>query len=161
MSEPRLEELPAETCLRIVGRHHFGRVAVNDDEGPVILPVNYVLDGDAIVFRTGEGTKLDAALRGAPATFEVDGVDEPRRTGWSVLVRGTVREVTDGDEVARLRQLPIEPYPGGDRPRYVRLAAASVTGRRIPLPAAMPAEWFEVPDLGNIWYGRDGSDLLG
>lgn len=161
MPDPDLEELPAEACRRILERHHFGRVAVNDDDGPVILPVNYVLDGDAIVFRTGEGTKLDAAIRGAPATFEIDGVDESRRLGWSVLVRGTVVEVTDRGEVERLRRLPLEPYPGGDRSHYVRLGTGTVTGRRIPLPAAVPAEWFEAPDLGNIWYGRDGSDLLG
>jgi hypothetical protein len=39
---------------------------------PVILPVNYVVDGDAPVFRTDPGTKLDAAAEGAAVAFEGD-----------------------------------------------------------------------------------------
>ena len=51
-------------------------------------PVNYVVDQHSVLFRTDEGTKLDAASRGARVAFEVDGAEEATRTGWSVLVGG-------------------------------------------------------------------------
>jgi hypothetical protein len=76
-------------------------------------------------------------------------------------VRGRVAEVTDPAERERLGALPLEPYAPGERSHHVRLGTGSVTGRRVPLPATIPAEWFELPDLGNVWYGRDGTDLLG
>ena len=66
-----------------------------DDRGPVVFPVNFVLDRHRVVYRTGEGTKLDAAYRGSRVAFEIDGTDTAARTGWSVLVRGEAIEVTD------------------------------------------------------------------
>jgi uncharacterized protein len=147
--------------LGLLARHHFGRIAVNDDDAPVIFPVNYVLHEGDIVLRTGVGTKLEAAARGAPATFEIDGLDPERRMGWSVLARGTVREVRDPDERRALLHLPIESEVEGEDSPLVRLEADSVTGRRVHLSHRIPEEWLHVPDLGNIWYGIDGSDLLG
>jgi uncharacterized protein len=161
MREKHPEELSVEMCMDLLTRHHFGRVAVNDDGVPVIFPVNYVLHEGDIVFRTGVGTKLDAAYRVAPATFEIDGLDAKRRMGWSVLARGTVREVRDGEELDRLQGLPIESEVAGEDSHLIRLEAGSVTGRRVPLSRSIPREWLGVPDLGNIWYGVDGTDLLG
>jgi uncharacterized protein len=69
-----------------------------------------------VVFRTGEGTKLDAAIVGSRVAFEVDETDAAARTGWSVVVRGEAVEVTDPAELARLRKL-----------RWIR-------GRRAPRP---------------------------
>jgi nitroimidazol reductase NimA-like FMN-containing flavoprotein (pyridoxamine 5'-phosphate oxidase superfamily) len=57
-------------------------VAVVDDQGPVVFPVNFVLDRHMVLFRTDEGTKLDAAARGSRVAFEIDGTDEVARTGW-------------------------------------------------------------------------------
>jgi uncharacterized protein len=39
------------------------------------FPVNYFIMGDDILFRTGEGTKLDAARSGALVTIEADDTD--------------------------------------------------------------------------------------
>ena len=58
------------------------------------MPVNYVLDAEAPVFRTDPGSKLDAAAESAPVAFEVDAAEEVIRTGWSVF-RGALAEVTD------------------------------------------------------------------
>ncbi|MFL6046041.1 MAG: pyridoxamine 5'-phosphate oxidase family protein [Propionibacteriaceae bacterium] len=41
---------------------------------------------------TDAGSKLAAALRGAPVAFEVDVVDQKRQVGWSVVVRGRAEE---------------------------------------------------------------------
>ena len=109
----------------------LGRVAVVDDLGPVVFPVNFVLDRHTVVFRTEEGTKLHAASGGGKVCFEADGTDEAARTGWSVIVRGEITEVTDPAELARLRGLPLRPWAPGARDRYVRILPAVLTGRRI------------------------------
>jgi uncharacterized protein len=159
--ERELEHLDERTCRRLVERHHFGRVALNDDGGPVVLPVNYTVVDDTIVFRSGPGTKLTAATERVPVTFQIDDVDEERRLGWSVMVRGHLEEVTDPDERSRLEAEVIESFAPGERAHFLRISTGALSGRRVPLPRSIPAEWFERVDLGNVWYGQDGSDLLG
>ncbi len=133
MTGPRASwaELTRSECFRLLAAEHLGRVAVVDDLGPVVFPVNFVLDRHTVVFRTGQGTKLGAASRGSRVCFEVDGTDDAARTGWSVLVRGEATEVTDRDELARLAGMPLEVWAPGDRDRYVRILPAALTGRRI------------------------------
>jgi uncharacterized protein len=135
-AEPRpgaaiLQELTKAECFEYLANAHLGRLAVIDARGPVVFPVNYVLDRYTVVFRTEDGTKLHAALRGSRACFELDGTDAAGHTVWSVIVRGEVTEVTDRVELARLRRLPLKPCAPGDRDRYVRMLPAVVTGRRI------------------------------
>lgn len=129
--EARWQELTRSECFELLACEHLGRVAVVDDRGPVVIPVNFVLDRHMVVFRTDEGTKLDAASRGSRVAFEVDGSDAVARSGWSVLVRGEAVEVTDPAELARLRKLPLTPWAPGPKARYVRILPAALTGRRI------------------------------
>jgi nitroimidazol reductase NimA-like FMN-containing flavoprotein (pyridoxamine 5'-phosphate oxidase superfamily) len=96
-----------------------------------VFPVNYVLDRHTVVIRTEEGTKLAAASHGSRACFEVDGTDAATHTGWSVIVRGEVTEVTEAAELARLHDLPLQTWAPGARTRYVRILPATLTGRRI------------------------------
>ncbi len=135
--EPRLgaagwlRELTRAECFELLADEHLGRLAVVDDRGPVVFPVNYVLDRHTLVFRTEEGTKLHAASRGSPACFEVDRTDAAAHTGWSVVVRGEVTEVTDQAELARLRELPLQAWAAGARNHYVRMLPTALTGRLI------------------------------
>jgi uncharacterized protein len=144
MADPQLEVLAEEECWRLLGAHHLGRLALVDTKGPVIVPVNYGLDREreAPVFRTDPGSKLDAAVEAAPVAFEVDAADEATRTGWSVVVRGALAEVTDPGDLERLRALPLYPWAPGDKARYVRVRPASVTGRRIRIPDDLPFTWW-------------------
>lgn len=135
------QELTKSECFELLAAQHLGRVAVIDDRGPIAVPVNFVFDRYMVVFRTDEGTKLDAASRGARVAFEVDGTDAATRTGWSVVVRGEAVEVTDPAELARLRGLPLYPWAPGAKSRYVRILPALVTGRRISVPDGTPADW--------------------
>jgi nitroimidazol reductase NimA-like FMN-containing flavoprotein (pyridoxamine 5'-phosphate oxidase superfamily) len=135
----RWQELTKSECFELLASQHLGRVAVVDDRGPVALPVNFVFDRYMVVFRTEEGTKLDAASRSARVAFEVDGTDAATRTGWSVVVRGEAVEVTDPAELARLRRLPLYPWAPGAKSRYVRILPALVTGRRISGPGGTPS----------------------
>ncbi|HEY6311613.1 MAG TPA: pyridoxamine 5'-phosphate oxidase family protein [Streptosporangiaceae bacterium] len=127
----RWQELTKAECFELLAGEHLGRVAVTDDRGPVVFPVNFVLDRHTVVFRTEEGTKLHAAGRGSRVCFEADRTDQAARTGWSVIVRGEITEVTDPHELARLRELPLQVWAPGARDRYVRILPAVLTGRRI------------------------------
>ena len=128
------QELTKSECFALLSGVRLGRVAVVDDQGPIVFPVNFILDRHMVVFRTDEGTKLDAAARGSRVAFEIDGTDEAARTGWSVLVRGEAAEVTDPAELARLRKRRLSPWAPGAKSRYVRILPAKLTGRRIWAP---------------------------
>ena len=127
----RWQELTKTECFELLASEHLGRVAVTDDLGPVVFPVNYVLDRHTVVFLTEPGTKLHAAARGSRVCFEVDRADAAAPTGWSVIVRGEITEVTDRAELERLRGRPLQVWAPGARDRYVRILPAVLTGRRI------------------------------
>ena len=127
----RIDELTRSECFALLAGGNLGRVAVVDDHGPVVFPVSFVLDRHTVVFRTEPGTKLHAARRGSRVCFEADGTDADGRTGWSVIVRGEITEVTDPAELARLRTLPLRVQAPGARGHYVKILPAVLTGRRI------------------------------
>lgn len=129
---PVLVGLSADECRTLIARGGVGRVLfVEPGRGPVAIPVNYRMDGDDVVFRTGGGTGLADSLRQAYVSFDVDHVDEGLAEGWSVLLTGTASVITEPDELDRVSSLGIEPWAGGDRQMYVRLRAHQVTGRAI------------------------------
>jgi uncharacterized protein len=137
-----MEELDEEECRKLLAGRHLGRLAIVEFGGPVIFPVNYVFDRDLVVFRTDPGSKLDAATERESVAFEVDATDEATRTGWSVVVRGTLAEITDPAHLARLRTLPLYPWAPGEKARYVRVRPLSITGRRIRIPDDLPFTWW-------------------
>jgi len=125
-----LSELDEDECYRLLADLEIGRVAVATAGGPpIVIPVNYVLDGIHVVFRSDEGSKL-VALVDAPASFQVDVVDVVHRTGWSVLVQGAVEEV----DPESLGHLALEPWAAGDMRHWLRVVPVLVTGRRLHLP---------------------------
>jgi nitroimidazol reductase NimA-like FMN-containing flavoprotein (pyridoxamine 5'-phosphate oxidase superfamily) len=128
---PRFTELTDKECRELLSTHGVGRLAVSMPSGPVVVPVNYsVVDGE-IVFRTSPGT-APARATGHQVAFEVDRIDEAFSEGWSVLVRGRARAVTDPDEVDRLvRAAYSEPWAGGRREQWLRIEPVSFSGRRI------------------------------
>lgn len=126
-----IEVLDRDQCLELLAADDFGRIGLDEGGHPLILPINYAMDGEDVVFRTAEGTKLDAARQ--PACFEIDEHDSEARTGWSVVVRGRLEEVTPAhhrelfDRVADLAK----PWAEGEKPHVLRLVAESIQGRRI------------------------------
>lgn len=131
MWDEGLELLDTDQCLDLVARATVGRVGVTVGALPAIFPVNFALSEGAVVFRTGEGTKLAAATDQAVVAFEVDDWDPLEQTGWSVLAVGKARVVDDPEDVVRLRRLPLAPWAGGTREHFVRMPIEFVSGRRI------------------------------
>ena len=125
-----LEILSPAQCRDLLRRTAVGRVAVTVAALPAIFPVNYALLDDQIVFLTGEGTKLRAALERAVVAFQVDHFDASG-SGWSVMAIGLAEEITDPEEVAAAAGLDLHPFAAGDRTRFVRIRPEFLSGRRI------------------------------
>src|ERR671919_626309 len=121
-----------DECLRLLAGEEIGRLAVVAGNAAIVLPVNYALNGDTIVFRTDPGTKLDEGPR-ARASFEIDSFDRDRRTGWSVVATGRLEEVTPYDATIyeRVRSLTIDPWADGDKAHWMRLVPDRVSGRQV------------------------------
>ncbi|HET9872497.1 MAG TPA: pyridoxamine 5'-phosphate oxidase family protein [Propionibacteriaceae bacterium] len=138
-----IDELTSAECKQLLERHHFGRLAFLDQVGvmPMIIPVNYLYHRDAVIFRTDPGSKLTAAIHNEPVAFEIDGIEEDERVGWSVVIRGHVEDITDEDELEELRQTPLVPYASGAKASYVRVNQRQLSGRRITA-ADVPSNWF-------------------
>jgi CBS domain-containing protein len=141
VSTADLEILSEEECLALLRSHHLGRLAVIDDGQPLIFPVNYAADDRAVVFRTAAGMKLRTVPMSRVA-FEIDEVDTAAGTAWSVLVQGVAYEITETlDSLSeRLRELVVEPMAPGERPNWIAVIRAEISGRRFRLqPVSAPA----------------------
>ncbi len=124
------EALSRSDCLRLLDTAPWGRVAISIGALPSILPVQFALEGESIVFRAAPGGALDAATRGTVVAFEADGV-QPELGPWSVLVVGTARHLTRDEDLARLQHLALRAWSTTCPDRFVTLSPEVVSGRRL------------------------------
>jgi nitroimidazol reductase NimA-like FMN-containing flavoprotein (pyridoxamine 5'-phosphate oxidase superfamily) len=131
-----LSVLTGQECTALLTTGKIGRVAFSADGEIEIFPVTYFVDGASVLFRSGVGTKLSAALEQSAVAFEIDGFDVTQRHGWSVVVRGTCEEVQDTATLSRLEATGfrswIETTQTAERFRWIRIRPYSITGRQIP-----------------------------
>jgi nitroimidazol reductase NimA-like FMN-containing flavoprotein (pyridoxamine 5'-phosphate oxidase superfamily) len=137
------EVITEAECRRLLAEQEFGRVAFIDHGFPVVLPVNFVIDGNEIAIRTDLGAKFDQVPLHRVA-FEVDSVERWSQTGWSVLVQGFGQDVTDavGVRYEDLRRRGVATWPPGAKRQWVTIQIERISGRRIvtrTLPSAVPA----------------------
>lgn len=128
-----LEILLPDECLKLLVAHvpKVGRVGVIRDNRPVVLPVNYAIVDGAVVFRTGRGAKLTAAMDGAPVAFEVDAIDASSEEGWSVVVDGHAELLRGDDAISELGDLLVRSWVPADRANHIRIVPERITGRSI------------------------------
>src|SRR3954447_17194540 len=120
---------PSE-CLRLLRSARLGRVGMCTSAGPQVLPVNYTVLDDNIVFRTDLYSAVAAGTKDATVAFEVDELDDRLDEGWSVLVVGRGEHVEDRAEMQDLFDRLDAPWAPGSRPLVVRIVPSEVTGRR-------------------------------
>lgn len=138
------EVLELHECWALMRNEAYGRLAVTSEDGPDIFPINALVDGGTLVFRTASGSKL-AALRADPrVAFEVDGYDPAARVAWSVVIRGTARLVSDQYEGLAVVELGVTPWQHGPKPEFLRVEPATVSGRRFT--RTHRGDW-SVPDV--------------
>jgi hypothetical protein len=126
-----LEVLSRTESLALLALTTVARVGVTVDALPVVLPVNFAIDGNQIVLRSAPGTKLTAALTNAVIAFEADSVNPMDHSGWSVLVQGMSRVLTDPDEIDAARRLPLRPWANEDADQFIVIDVNRVSGRRL------------------------------
>lgn len=130
-----IEELSAAACWALLRDTEIGRIALQGADDIEIFPINFVVDGGSIVFRTAGGTKLTLIGEGARCTFEADGVDDSARLAWSVVLKGSVRPVTGHESILATFGVEVVAWQTGEKPTYVRIKPQQISGRRFPVTA--------------------------
>lgn len=121
-------------CLRLLASAQIGRIVYSDQALPAVQPVDFVVDDEAVVVRTPDGSRLARAVQRAVVAFEADEYDPAAGNGWSVTIVGECSEIEEPGQVERLSKLVSRRWaPDGDD-RFVRISIAGVAGRRIQPP---------------------------
>jgi len=125
----RVHELSIEECHEQLVSCSVGRLAFIDDDGPLILPVNFTVVEGAVVFRTSAHNTIASHVNGKVVAFEVDDVDDFLQVGWSVLVRGRAHFAESVHDIPADRRPT--PWAEGIRSLLVQISIDSVSGRRV------------------------------
>lgn len=126
--QPPITELTEADAWQLLGSAPVGRLATVMDRQPDVFPVNFVLDGDSVIFRTAEGSKFLQLIVNSRVAFEADGWDQT--DGWSVVIKGAAHEVTDKDDLTRIARLHLKPWVQTVKSHVIRIAADEIEGRR-------------------------------
>lgn len=126
-SSNAVTHLSEDECWERLATRSVGRLATSVGGALDIVPVNYVVDGRSIVFRTAPGSKLVELTINDSVAFETDAVGE--EDGWSVVVHGSARALETEAEQLAAEELPLRPFIPTLKPTFVRIDAQSVTGR--------------------------------
>lgn len=119
--------LDAEECWRLLATQEVGRIVTHVGEVFDIFPVNYVVDGESIVLRTAEGSKLVELVISEDVLFEVD--EHTDSDAWSVILRGKARRLERASEIEAADALPLKPMVPTLKRNYVRIVPTSMSGR--------------------------------
>jgi nitroimidazol reductase NimA-like FMN-containing flavoprotein (pyridoxamine 5'-phosphate oxidase superfamily) len=127
--EPRrTDDLSRAESLRLLATVSFGRVVYMHRSVPAVRPVNHLMDEEAIIIRTSQWSELVSAVNeGAVVAYQADSIDLDRHVGWSVVVRGPARAVSDADEAARYRER-LTSWAAGERDFVIRIEPVFVNG---------------------------------
>jgi len=151
---PAIELTPGE-CWQLLASVSIGRVVFTHRAMPAIRPVNHLVEGRTIIIRTHLGAAVAsraAALAGTTGTtgtagaagvpggpeddpgsvvcYEADQLDPARHTGWSVIVTGLARLVTDPGAIARYADA-LKPWIAGEMNQVVAIEPRFVSGIRL------------------------------
>jgi uncharacterized protein len=129
---PPVRQLPPDECEQRLRQQSVGRVAWNAPDGPQLLPVNYAYYNKTIVFRTASEGVISQLAHRTNVAFEIDGVDEEARRGWSVVVRGTAERVMQAYDLVELwtKTGPV-PWAAGTRTLHIAITPRTITGRDV------------------------------
>jgi uncharacterized protein len=125
-----LELLSHLECVQLLTSAQVGRVVFTMAALPAVVPVTFAVHEAAVVMCTAAETRLAAAADGGVLAFEIDELDPRTRTGWSVVVTGVAKLVTDPLASSRLHGI-VAPWAPAHHDVFIRLPLTVVSGRRI------------------------------
>jgi hypothetical protein len=125
-----IDEGECRTLLKLAGASgRVGRLAINGETAPFVIPVNFSVYDETILVRLRPGFAAHH-LDGTTVTFEIDHVEPYSKEGWSVEVEGPARLMTY-EEVARLgRNIP-RPIVMNPGMRVFSIRPERISGRSI------------------------------
>jgi nitroimidazol reductase NimA-like FMN-containing flavoprotein (pyridoxamine 5'-phosphate oxidase superfamily) len=125
-----ISELATATCWEKLGTQQLGRIVTNAAGILDVFPVNYVVDGESVVFRTAEGNKLVELTLSDEVLFEVDSYTDA--DAWSVIIRGKATKLETEAEIDAAEELDLQPFAPTVKRNFVRITADQITGRAFP-----------------------------
>jgi nitroimidazol reductase NimA-like FMN-containing flavoprotein (pyridoxamine 5'-phosphate oxidase superfamily) len=125
---PGVRTLGPDACWELLRSSSLGRLAVIAEDGVDVFPVNYLVSGATVVFRSAPGSKLADIAHDPLVAFEVDGADD--RFRWSVVVRGVARRLDADDDIEGSGVLALATLTPTAKDNYVRLTPRVISGRR-------------------------------
>jgi nitroimidazol reductase NimA-like FMN-containing flavoprotein (pyridoxamine 5'-phosphate oxidase superfamily) len=126
-TENPVVRLSEEECWQRLRGSELGRLVTRVGDVIDIFPINYVVDGTSIVFRTAEGSKLVELTVNDEVLFEVD--EHTDADAWSVIVRGSAHALETLAEREAADELGLQPWVPTLKYNYVRISPSSLTGR--------------------------------
>ena len=126
----RLGRLSPWECRRLLSSTDIGRLGYASADGPRIVPMNYTVAGDRLIFRTAPETEAGRCANGHPVAFEVDQFDEFLRAGWSVPA--PARPARSPRMSFGCSTVPTpDPWPEGWKSIFLQLPLTKIAGRRV------------------------------
>lgn len=122
-----LSDLESWDFLR---NQELGRLAFHILGEVHIVPINYAVDDQRLLFRTAEGSKLLGITMNDDVAFEVDEVVGEEAT--SVIVRGRAH-VLEGSDAYAADTVRLRPWLEGAKFNVVAIDVTEITGRRAHL----------------------------
>jgi uncharacterized protein len=126
-----LKQLTRDECLHLMTSVTVGRIIYTRQALPAVELVNFAIDDGDIIIKTDHSGKLVAATHGAVVAFEADSLDSKRHIGWSVTVVGQSQEVTDPNEIGRLKHIGLRSWVPGEQEHFIRISPGILNGRRL------------------------------
>jgi nitroimidazol reductase NimA-like FMN-containing flavoprotein (pyridoxamine 5'-phosphate oxidase superfamily) len=123
-------ELPELDCWELLREQEFGRLAFHLVGEVHLVPINYAVWGERLLFRTAEGSKLLGITMNQDVAFEID--DHDATSATSVIVRGKARRL-EGDEADEAEEVALHPWVPTDKLSLVVIEPVEITGRRFRL----------------------------
>ena len=130
-----VQRLDGDECWELLEGEEFGRLAYRLVDEVHIVPINYIVDGRSILFRTASGNKLLAAALHSDVALEIDWHDDT--SAWSVVARGHLQQLEE-DEEHRVDDLPLHPWVPTLKYDVVELVPEMGTGRSFRLERGEP-----------------------
>lgn len=130
MDDDVMTQMSTEQAWAFLADQKLGRLAYNLFGDIGIAPLNHVVTGEQIVFRTAEGNKLLGLATAGEVAYEVDAVGDGK--AWSVVARGNAREL-EGHEAEAADELPLKPWLPTLKYHYIAIDVTEISGREFVL----------------------------
>lgn len=133
MDEHRwLQPLTRSKSLDLLASVGHGRLVFTHQALPAIRPVNHLVEGESVIMRATAGAAItsSAGRNGVVVAYEADSIDAASHLGWSVVVVGTARLLTDENAAARYRAR-LRPWISGTADDVITITSDVVTGYRL------------------------------